>query len=70
MTTNSTQADNSVAGKPQQKRGSKLNRSKIINSRVSPDLYQAAEALARHHRRTMSSFIEMLIAAEVQRQIT
>ena len=52
----------------QKKRGGKLNRSKIIQARLSPDLHCLAEKMARDQRRTLSSFIEMLIAAEAERK--
>lgn len=41
--------------------GGKLNRSEIIQARLDPKLHLAAEILARVHRRTLSSVIEVLI---------
>lgn len=41
--------------------GGKLNRSEIVQTRLSPKLRWAAEILARKDRRTASSFIEGLV---------
>jgi transcriptional regulator with XRE-family HTH domain len=43
------------------KGGAKLNRSKIIYARLTAELHAAAEMMARQQRRTLSSFIEMLV---------
>jgi hypothetical protein len=46
--------------------GGKLNRSEVIQARLDPKLHLAAEILARVHRRTLSSVIEVLIEAAAE----
>lgn len=63
--------DTTNAAKPKTRKkggGGKLNRSKIIQARLTPDLHKAAEEMARQQRRTLSSFVEMLVEAEAIRQ--
>lgn len=43
--------------------GGKLNRTEILQARLTPKLHLAAEILARSQRRTLSSLIETLIEA-------
>ena len=47
--------------------GGKLNRSEVIQARLDPKLHLAAEILARMHRRTLSSVIEVLIDAAAEK---
>lgn len=60
-------SENSIPYKRRKGGGGKLKRCNIIQARVDDELHKAAEMMARSHRRTLSSFIEMLIEAEVKR---
>lgn len=53
--------------KPKKNAGGKLNRSVIIQARLSPKLRFIAELIARHQRRTLSSLIEHLLEETAER---
>lgn len=47
--------------------GGKLNRCMVIQARLDPELHAAAVIMAQRYRRTLSSFIEMLVKTEADK---
>lgn len=55
--------------KPRKGRGGKLSRSEVVTVRLDPRLLYLAELAARSHRRTLSSYIDWVIAGSLNCQM-